>query len=174
MENPTKILLAGIATGAVIVATGYIGLERSKSRVFELTNQCQTESKRESETIEAWRSKSLVPGLPHLSSIDTYAQWIVANKEKKGTPEFEAVARAYKMLRDGQQACDFDTLQQLQSESRLTGLQAEIFEARRGGESWLESALTFASIVTLLSAVPCAWYFLLRRVRELRDAVCGK
>src|SRR3990167_3791654 len=28
-----------------------------------------------------------------------YAQWIVANKDKKGTPEFETVAKAYELAR---------------------------------------------------------------------------
>ena len=32
---------------------------------------------------------------------EDYAKWIVANKAKKGTPEFETVARAYQMARGG-------------------------------------------------------------------------
>ena len=174
MESSTRILIAGIATGAVISVIGYIGLERSKSHVSDLTIQCQAEGRHESEAIEAWRSKNLVAGLPHKSGIDAYAQWIVTNKEKKGTPEFEAVAKAYKMLRDGPQTCDFAKFQQLQIESRLTGLQAEILETRHKGESWLDNALTLAGIIALLSAVPYAWYFLLRRIREVRDTVAGK
>lgn len=31
--------------------------------------------------------------------VETYAQWLVANQDKKGTPEFETVAAAYKALR---------------------------------------------------------------------------
>ena len=34
------------------------------------------------------------------AELEKYADWIVANKDKKGTPEFERVAEAYKALRD--------------------------------------------------------------------------
>tara|TARA_R110002012_G_scaffold197644_1_gene366267 strand:+ start:2796 stop:5855 length:3060 start_codon:yes stop_codon:yes gene_type:complete len=34
------------------------------------------------------------------AELGKYADWIVANKDKKGTPEFETVADAYKALRD--------------------------------------------------------------------------
>ena len=34
------------------------------------------------------------------AELGKYADWIVANKDKKGTPEFERVAEAYKALRD--------------------------------------------------------------------------
>ena len=32
-----------------------------------------------------------------------YADWLVANQSKKGTPEFQTVADAYTQLRQGQQ-----------------------------------------------------------------------
>ena len=174
MESPTKFLIAGIATGAVISVIGYVGLERSKNHVSDLVLQCQAEGRHESEAIEAWRSKNLIAELPPRSGAEAYAQWIVTNKEKKGTPEFEAVAKAYVMLRSGPQTCDFAKLQQLQIESPLTRLQTEILESRHKGESWLDNALTLAGIIALLSAVPYAWYFLLRRIREVREAVAGK
>ena len=34
------------------------------------------------------------------AELEKYADWIIANKDKKGTPEFETVAEAYKALRD--------------------------------------------------------------------------
>lgn len=34
-----------------------------------------------------------------MASAEEYAQWIVANKDKKGTPEFETVAKAYQIAR---------------------------------------------------------------------------
>ena len=33
-------------------------------------------------------------------SAEKYAEWIVANQDKKGTPEFETVAQAYKLARN--------------------------------------------------------------------------
>lgn len=34
-----------------------------------------------------------------MDRIDKYANWLVSNQDKKGTPEFETVANAYKDLR---------------------------------------------------------------------------
>ena len=31
-------------------------------------------------------------------NLNAYAQWLVQNKDKKGTPEFDKVARAFQML----------------------------------------------------------------------------
>jgi len=36
-----------------------------------------------------------------MASAEDYAAWIVANKDKQGTPEFETVANAYKLARSG-------------------------------------------------------------------------
>ena len=33
------------------------------------------------------------------SRLENYAQWLVDNESKRGTPEFDTVARAYKALR---------------------------------------------------------------------------
>lgn len=109
-----------------------------------------------------------------MATVDDYAQWIVANKEQKGTSEFEDVARAYKTLRDGPLVCDPVSLQYPRIELRLTPIQDQILESQRGGNSWLEGTLTLAIVVTLISTIPYLWYFLLRRVREVRDAVVGK
>jgi hypothetical protein len=38
-----------------------------------------------------------------MASAEEYAQWIVANKDKKGTPEFETVAKAYQVARSQSQ-----------------------------------------------------------------------
>src|SRR3990167_4504994 len=34
-----------------------------------------------------------------MATAEEYAKWIVANKDKKGTPEFETVAKAYELAR---------------------------------------------------------------------------
>ena len=36
-----------------------------------------------------------------MATAEQYGEWIVANKDKRGTPEFETVAKAYKMARSG-------------------------------------------------------------------------
>ena len=54
------------------------------------------------------------------------------------------------------------------------GIQAKIVDTQRHGEKWFEQAMLVAIGVAILSGIPWAWYFLLRRVRELRDAISGK
>jgi len=49
-----------------------------------------------------------------------------------------------------------------------------MIDYQRQGERWLEQATVIAIGVLVLSAIPYAWYFLLRRIRELRDAIVGK
>ena len=34
-----------------------------------------------------------------MATAEQYAQWIVANKDKKGTPEFDTVAKAYQLAK---------------------------------------------------------------------------
>lgn len=38
-----------------------------------------------------------------MSRLDQYAQWLIDNEDKKGTPDFETVAQAYRSLRVGEQ-----------------------------------------------------------------------
>lgn len=37
-----------------------------------------------------------------MATAEQYGQWIVANKDKRGTPQFETVAQAYKLARSGE------------------------------------------------------------------------
>lgn len=45
-------------------------------------------------------------------SAEKYAQWIVENQDKKGTPDFEAVAQAYRAARGGEETANQPTLRQ--------------------------------------------------------------
>ena len=174
MQKPTKALLVGLAVGSAVVSAGYVDSLRSKSRMSDLINQCQIENKKESEAIEIWRNKELITGLPPVSSADVYAQWIVTNKDKKGTPDFNAVARAYKFLRRGALACDAASLQQLRGESELTEVQAKLLTASEGTDVWFGAAKLLAAIFVFVAGMPYLWYFLLRRLREIREAIVGK
>lgn len=69
--------------------------------------------------------------------------------------------------------CDPKILRTISRNSPTVGIQAQIMDTQRQGERWLEQAITVAIGVLFLSAMPYAWYFLLRRLRELRDAITG-
>jgi hypothetical protein len=45
-------------------------------------------------------------------SAEKYAQWIVENQDKKGTPDFETVAQAYRAARGGEETANQPTLRQ--------------------------------------------------------------
>jgi len=54
------------------------------------------------------------------------------------------------------------------------GIQSKIVETYGKARSWSEYSRFLAILIIAISAVPFAWYFLLRRVRELREAIMGK
>lgn len=70
--------------------------------------------------------------------------------------------------------CDPEILRTKSDNLHSVGIQAQIIDAQRQGERWLEQATDIAIGILILSIAPSAWYFLLRRVRELRDAIVGK
>lgn len=70
--------------------------------------------------------------------------------------------------------CDPEQLKKLPGGLPSGGIQFKIIDAQRQENEWVEEAITLATGVMILSAIPYAWYFFLRRVRELRDAVAGK
>jgi hypothetical protein len=71
--------------------------------------------------------------------------------------------------------CDAEWLAVAERDSEaLVGIQARLAAVKRevsGFERWL---YVLAVGVLGFSGVPWAWYFLLRRIRELRDAIIGK
>lgn len=56
----------------------------------------------------------------------------------------------------------------------VVGVQKEIVIAWSNSERTFHNAIIVAAIVFGFFAVPYAWYFLLRRIRELRDAIAGR
>ncbi len=68
--------------------------------------------------------------------------------------------------------CDAESL--VNSSGTSKGVQAQIVQAQHDVWSSKEWPYVLAFLVFLLSAVPWVWYFLLRRIRELKDAIVGK
>jgi hypothetical protein len=60
------------------------------------------------------------------------------------------------------------------SSDGLVGVQAKIVENHHLGEAWLNRAYEFSAILVCIFGIPYAWFFLLRRIRELSDAVINK
>ena len=70
--------------------------------------------------------------------------------------------------------CEPEILAQLSSNPPSVGIQAQIEDVYRQGQRKFDQAIFIAYIVAFFSVVPYAWYFLLRRVRELHNAIMGK
>jgi hypothetical protein len=71
--------------------------------------------------------------------------------------------------------CDAKDLVRLETDSNpSTGVQAQIVSAQRADQDSRGWPYALAAVIIFLSALPWTWYFLLRRIRELRDAILGK
>lgn len=70
--------------------------------------------------------------------------------------------------------CDPEILRKTSTNLPYIGVQAQIVDAQRQGDKSLEQATVIAFGLLIISAIPYAWYFLLRRLRELRDAITSK
>lgn len=69
--------------------------------------------------------------------------------------------------------CDPNVLGHMESPS--VGIQAQISQTQHDVWKSLNYDYNYiAPYILLISAIPWLWYFLLRRVRELRDAITGK
>jgi hypothetical protein len=71
--------------------------------------------------------------------------------------------------------CDAKSLVRPDRESDPSkGIQSQIVSAQRdvsSSEGWYFGV---AAAILILAGIPWSWYFLLRRIRELRDAISGK
>lgn len=56
----------------------------------------------------------------------------------------------------------------------MVDLQANLASAYQAAQSGLRVFYPIAAAIVITSAIPWLWYFLLRRLRELREAVVGK
>lgn len=85
-----------------------------------------------------------------------------ARESKAGTLKFELV-------------CDPKDLSRSRSDKNpLVGVQAELAKVQGQLSDSGEWPLLIALFVVVVSALPWAWYFLLRRIRELRDTIVGR
>ena len=60
------------------------------------------------------------------------------------------------------------------SGSQLVGIQARIVERHEQAHVWLLRSRLLAAFIFVALALPYSWYFLLRRIAELREAIAGR
>jgi hypothetical protein len=69
--------------------------------------------------------------------------------------------------------CNPDALRRL-GVKELQGVQRELVLAEQDLGGPFETASVIAGLVMFLTAIPYSWYFFLRRIREVANAVTGK
>lgn len=67
-----------------------------------------------------------------------------------------------------------DPVELATSSGTLVGVQQDIATAQRQAWAWKQWPVRVSAGVGGLLAVPWIWYFLLRRIRELREAIVGR
>lgn len=115
---------------------------------------------------------ALVVGIGYAASVRAYSHVsdLVAQCETENarttTPNAKVGWQPY--------ICNPEILRTTSRNSPSVGIEAQIIDTQRKGERWLEQATVIAIGVLVFSGIPYAWYFFLRRVRELHDAIVGK
>ena len=164
MDGMAKILLGGVAAAALVVGVGYAALIKANLHVSDLVAQCKT--------------KENVPTTPYGTPVNKAEDFSSYGTPVNKAEDFSSfINPADGVKRDFSKfvlICDPEILRAGSRPSDSVGIQAKIIDTQRQGERWFEQATIIAIGVLILSATPYVWYFLLRRVRELRDALVGK
>jgi hypothetical protein len=93
--------------------------------------------------------------------------------KSRGLTDEEVIAKAKAPWLDSPLVCDPDVLSKLRTGDEV-GIQKQIIESLSISGHTFNDAKIIALFVFLLFSSPYARYFLLRRIREFRDAVTGK
>jgi hypothetical protein len=177
MKAPTKIFILGLFAAGIVWSAGTLNARRLVHTESALHAECESEnSKRRAEAAQR-ADRSLLD----LSDTDLAVLAKQRNASLAELIEQRAAQRAAKSIENlsipsewriyhDEMICDAEELQDV----KAVGLQAAIVEAHRatlGSQHW---PLSVALILLCLAAVPWLWYFLLRRIAELRSAIAGK
>jgi hypothetical protein len=112
-------------------------------------------------------------GVMHTSHLERRVQEL----QKACVAETEAEAKkqgtlsALASMFSGKMTCD--PIELARSDS-YTGVQGQLATAERDLLRWDSWPQTSGIAILLLCSLPWLWYFLLRRIREFREAVLGK
>ncbi len=151
MDKPTKALILGVVVGALAAGVGLTNSHRLERKLQELQTSCVAEHEKEAKTPGG---SSAVPPPP--------PGFVLEEKEAK-TPG---------------QAIDFkpicDPVELGRFNGKLVGTQEELASAQHELWQWEQWPISVGLPITVFFALPWVWYFLLRRVRELREALIGK
>ena len=75
---------------------------------------------------------------------------------------------------DFQLLCDPAELRRMQTDRPAPGIQGQLVDTQRSLNRWQQIPIFIGLGVLVFLGLPYCWYFVLRRIRELREAIIGK
>lgn len=174
IKRPTKIILGGLIVAGVVWSAGALNTRRLERYEAALQATCEAESDKTKAEIARQQDRSLV-------NLSDEALSALAKQRGVNLSDLLAQREAQRKIvpiddlpvppwETDPLVCDPDEL----STDTLTGVQAKIVsahQATRASQSW---PIPAALILLGIGTVPWLWYFLLRRIAELRSAIGGK
>ena len=146
MDKPTKILVIGLVGSALFLIAGFMNYKHDQQHLYTLISQCESEKPNPYEQFVTSTPKS-----------DKKGPWDKYNDVKPRFP--------------GTPICAPNELRKIRYNSVLQGVQEKIVQADQSVGDNRDYFCMVALILAGISAIPYVWYFLLRRLRELRDAL---
>lgn len=149
MERPTIALGIGLTLGGAILAGGHWNMQRLQREEHRLRVACAAEEQ-----------KALQLRDPLEPPLSTWNFDGIPDAEDRCHPAILAVNGRLHEAAEG--------------ETPLRRVQQELVDVHNAAVQFREWPAVIGVGVFTLFAVPWAWYFLLRRIRELREAVMGR
>jgi hypothetical protein len=165
MKNEKKILAGGLTLAAVVWAAGTWNEHRLERQLASIVSECEAGN--------ATRHASAIPPPPPGYSLDKP----MAAKAVKPISAEEVLAGAPSPVQPSpfdqfaDWVCDPDAL--LKTPNPV-GVQKRITDTHVASRRATSDTNPLAIAIAGLSIIPWLWYFLLRRIVELRNAIGGK
>ncbi len=149
MDKPTKALILGVLVGAFAAGAGLMNSHRLERKVQELQTRCLAQQEI-AEDFEQFRKEANTPG-----------GYSAVPPPPPGFLSEEAILRC-------------EPIMLARSNAKLVGTRQELATAQREIWQWRQWSISGGLAIAVFFALPWVWYFLLRRIRELREAIIGK
>jgi hypothetical protein len=178
ISKPIKIFFAGAACAALIAAAGFSNTYRLELKLHKLESECEKGTHDKSEQARlgtlanvtvsfADGASHIYEGVPDGVTPDQVEQRAIKDFGGKKVTHLDRVIVKTAPF----EVCDAKSLV---GTEEYKGIQAQIVQAQNDAGSAKEWPYFIALLVLLFSAIPWGWYFLLRRVQEIRNVIVGK
>lgn len=182
MDRWTKALLIGVTCGLLVAGVGVVNTFRLERKVETLTAACIAERDKPASAAPGGRQD----GVPDNPLGVSAAPNATNNEAQKGAtrsaPEKQQLNR-YGLIYGAPRAadvvmksayCEADLLAVYVANHALPGVQGELGNAQRALDFTRYWSLGLGAAIAAVLGLPWFWYFLLKRVKELRQALIGE